>query len=132
MKNLKDNRAEINEVLNQYFNGIFNGDANLLRSIFHPKTLVAGDINGVPYFKELDQYLEGVATRKSPHELGEIFRMEILSVEINNAIAIAKVRVPIFDYNYFDLLSLSIFNGKWVIMNKLLTHVNHSEDVESN
>jgi len=50
--------------------------------------------------------------------------MEILSIEIINTIAIAKTRVPIFEYNYYDLLSLSLIDGQWVITNKLLTHVN--------
>jgi hypothetical protein len=49
--------------------------------------------------------------------------MEILAIEIINSIAIAKVHVPMFDFNYHDLLSLSKVNGEWVIVNKLLTNV---------
>jgi hypothetical protein len=49
--------------------------------------------------------------------------MEILSIEIINSIAIAKVHLPIFDFNYYDLLSLSKTDQGWVIVNKLLTNV---------
>ena len=123
MNNYIDNATAVSAVLSNYFNGIYNGDTELLRGIFHPTALVVGDINGQPYFKTVDQYLEGVKNRKSPSELNEKFNMEILSIEIINSIAIAKVRVPIFDFNYYDLLSLSKVNGEWIIINKLLTHV---------
>jgi len=123
MNNYADNETAVAAVLSNYFKGIFNGDVELLRSTFHPQALVGGDINGQPYFKTLDQYLEGVKNRKSPLVLGEPFRMEILAVEIINSIAIAKVHVPMFEFNYHDLLSLTKVDGEWVIVNKLLTNV---------
>ncbi|RKS25476.1 putative lumazine-binding protein [Flavobacterium endophyticum] len=124
MKNTNENRKRITSVLEDYFNGIFVGDVDLLKSVFHPQAFLSGDIKGEPYFKTLDQYLEGVKNRTSPSELGAAFGMETLSIEIINTIAIAKTRVPIFEYNYYDLLSLSLIDGQWVITNKLLTHVN--------
>ncbi len=123
MNNYSDNAAAITAVLSNYFNGIFNGDIEMLRRVFHSQALVTGDVNGQPYFKTVDQYLEGVKNRKSPLELNETFRMEILSLEIINSIAIAKARVPLFEFNYYDLLSLCKINGEWVIINKLLTNV---------
>lgn len=124
MSNYIDNVTAVAAVLTKYFEGIFNGDIALLRSTFHPQAMSAGEVNGEPYFKSLDQYLEGVEKRKSPHELNEEFRMEIIAIEIINSIAVAKVHVPMFEFNYYDLLSLNKINGNWLIVNKLLTHVN--------
>jgi hypothetical protein len=124
MSNYAGDNAAIVVTLSKYFKGIFTGDVELLRSSFHPETLIFGDINGQAYAKSLTQYLDGVKNRKSPQELNETFRMEILSVEIINSIAIAKAHVPMFDFNYYDLLSLNKINGEWLIVNKLLTHVN--------
>lgn len=123
MNNYTDNAAAVSAVLSNYLNGVFNGNIELLRTAFHPQALVFGDVNGSPYFKTLDEYLEGVKNRKSPFELNEKFRMEILAIEIINSIAIAKVHLPMFDFNYYDLLSLNKINGEWVIVNKLLTNV---------
>lgn len=123
MNNYLDNAPAVAAVLSTYLKGVFNGDTELLRSIFHPQALVSGDVNGQQYFKSIDQYLEGVGSRKSPLELNETFRMEILSIEIINSTAVAKVRVPMFAFNYYDLLSLSKLDGKWTIVNKLLTNV---------
>ncbi|MGN7889467.1 nuclear transport factor 2 family protein [Dyadobacter sp. 22481] len=123
MDTYTDRAADITAVLSDYFNGVFKGDTDLLRSAFHPQALVAGDVNGQAYFKTLDQYLDGVRNRKSPFELGESFRMEIMSIEVINQIAVAKVRLPMFEFNYHDLLSLTKVDGKWLIVNKLLTNV---------
>ena len=68
--------------------------------------------------------MEGVKNRKSPQELGEEFKMKILSVEIINNTAVAKVQVPIFEFDYYDFLSLIISDNKWVIINKLASKVN--------
>ncbi len=124
MDNFSTNTALITALLMSYFNGVYTGDITQLRSVFHPQTLLSGDINGQLYFKTLDQYLEGVKNRKSPKELGEEFKMKIISLEIINNTAIAKTQVPILGYNYYDQLSLAIVDGKWIIVNKLLTNVN--------
>ena len=123
MNDYIDNAKAVSAVLSNYFKGVFNGDVELLKSTFHPQALVAGDVNGQPYFKSLDQYLDGVKNRKSPFELNEKFKMEILGIEIINSIAIAKAHLPMFEFNYHDLLSLNKINGEWVIVNKLLTNV---------
>ncbi|MBB6274530.1 hypothetical protein HDF26_005008 [Pedobacter cryoconitis] len=122
--NYTDNAAAIAAVLSTYFQSVFIRDIASLRKIFHPQALVTGDIKGVPYFKTLDQYLDGVQKRKSPFELNEPFQMEILAIEIINSIAIAKTHLPMLGFNYYDLLSLNKINGEWIIINKLLTHVN--------
>ena len=130
MNNYKDNAAAVAAVLSNYFEGVFSGNTALLGSIFHPQALVAGDVKGVPYFKTVAQYLDGVKNRKSPQELNEPFRMEIVSIEIINSIAVAKTHLQMFEYNYYDLLSLNKNGEKWIIVNKLLTHVNTGSHVE--
>lgn len=124
MDHFNKNAGSISSLVMQYFEGIHNGDIEKLEGVFHPQALVVGDVKGVEYFKTVGQYIEGVKSRKSPKELGETFKMEIVSIEIINQTAIVKARVPIFGYNYYDLLGLAMVDGKWIIVNKLLTHVN--------
>lgn len=114
---------EIQAVINNYFEGIFYGDLQKLESAFHPQCLLFGDINGQPYFKTLPEYLEGVKNRKSPYESGEIFRMKVLGIEVLGSNAIVKLHVPMLGYNYYDFLSLSKVNGKWMIVNKMFTNI---------
>lgn len=114
---------EVEAVINRYFEGIYYGDIGKLSSAFHPECLLIGDINGQPYLKNLSEYLDSVGARKSPQELGESFRMKMLSMEILNVIAYLKLHVPIFGYNYYDYMSLSKISGHWRIVNKIFTNV---------
>jgi hypothetical protein len=114
---------EIVSVIENYFEGIYKGDIELLRSVFHRDTLLFGDIKGYSYQKNVDDYLAVVANRKNPKEIGELFQMKILSVEVLGTIAFVKVHVPMLGYNYYDYLSLLKFNQQWKIVSKLFTHV---------
>jgi len=123
MTNQQTDSLEISKVLETYFKSIYEGDAVLLRTTFNPGTLLFGDVKGQPYAKTLDQYLDGVQNRKSPKDSGQPFKGEIISIDVINSIAIAKVRVKMYDFNYHELLSFHKINGHWLIVNKMITHV---------
>ncbi|NVK05000.1 MAG: nuclear transport factor 2 family protein [Flavobacteriia bacterium] len=123
MQNYIAESDRILDLIESYFLGIYDGKTDLLRSVFHPKAMLFGDINGKEYLKTLDEYLEGVEARQSPSELGESYEMKVLSIEINGQVALAKVNVPILSFNYQDFLSLAVVNDEWVIVNKTFTHV---------
>lgn len=124
MKNYNADSADIVRILTDaYFKGIYEGDVNLLGSTFYSGTLLFGDVAGKPYFKTLAQYLDGVKNRQSPKDSGKPFKGEIISIEIINSIAMAKVHVRMYDFNYFELLSFHKLDGKWVIVNKMIADV---------
>jgi hypothetical protein len=120
-----DANTAIKQVLDSsYFKGIYEGDVPLLKQVYYPGTLLFGDVKGQPYAKTLDQYLEGVANRQSPKDSGKPFKGEILSIRIVNSIAIAEVKVKMYDFNYHEFLSFHEIDGKWVIVNKMISDVN--------
>jgi len=124
MENYNTDSAEIVRILNDvYFKGIYEGDTSLLHTIYYPGTLLFGDAAGKPYFKTIAQYLDGVKNRQSPKDSGKPFKGEIISIEIINSIAVAKVHVKMYDFNYFELLSFHKLDGKWVIVNKMIADV---------
>jgi len=124
MKNFNEDSTEIVNTLNDaYFKGIYTGDVNLLATVYYPGTLLFGDAAGKPYFKTLAQYLDGVKNRQSPKDSGKPFKGEILAIEIIQSIAVAKVHVKMYDFNYFELLSFHKLDGKWVIVNKMIADV---------
>ena len=101
----REDIEKIQDAIENYFKGIYHGDTELLKSVFHPKALLFGDIQGQTYFKNVPEYIEGVKNRKSPGELGEKFRMQIISIERLGEIAFVNLHVPMFDFNYYDYLS---------------------------
>ncbi len=120
----KENRREIEQLITDYFQGIFNGEADKLKKSFHDDLYLYGDINGEDYLKSKDEYIEGVKSRKSPKELDEEFKMRIIGLDVLGKVAMAKVHVPFSGYNYYDYLSMAKINDKWIIVNKIFTNVN--------
>ena len=125
MENNKQDSAAITLALeNYYFKGIYEGDLELLNQIYYTGTLLFGDVKGQPYAKTLDQYLDGVKNRQSPKDSGKPFKAEILSIRVDNSIAVAEVKVKMYDFNYHEFLSFHSLNGKWLIVNKMITDIN--------
>ena len=120
---MKETIGQIADVLDDYFQGIYTGNVQQLLEVFHPRCLLFGDINSTPYLKTLPEYLEGVKNRKSPQALGEPMNMKIISLEVVQNMAVVKAHVPMFEFNYYDYISLLKGDDqKWRIVNKLFTH----------
>jgi quinol monooxygenase YgiN len=122
MENNKQDSSAITEVLeNKYFKGIYVGDTALLGTVYYRGTLLFGDVKGQPYAKTLEQYLDGVKNRQSPKESGKPFKGEILSIRIVNTIAIAEVKVRMYDFVYHEFLSFHKIDGQWFLVNKMIS-----------
>lgn len=119
----KDSIAIARALENYYFKGIYEGDLKVLNQVYHPGTLLFGDVKGQAYAKTLDQYLDGVKNRQSPKDAGSPFKGEILNIRVVNSIAVAEVTVKMYAFNYHEFLSFHQLNGQWVIVNKMLTDV---------
>ena len=121
--NQQDIRAIRQALETDYFPGIYEGNVDKLGNILYPGTLLFGDVKGQPYAKTRDQYLGAVANRQSPKDSAKPFKGTILSVEVINSIAIAKVQVKMYDFNYTDFLSFHKIDNRWVIVHKMMTDI---------
>src|SRR5438105_8137684 len=123
MKTTQDSLAISQALEDYYFKGIYEGNINTLGKILNRGTLLFGDVRGQPYAKTLEQYFDGVAHRQSPKDSGKPFRGTIISIDVVNSIAIAKVHVKMYDFNYDEFLSFHRINNQWMIVNKMITDV---------
>ncbi len=125
MKTQKTDSIAISQVLEDYyFKGIYEGNVSTLGTIFYTGTLLFGDVKGQPYAKTLADYLDGVAHRQSPKDSGKPFKGDIISIDVVNSIAVAKVHVKMYEFNYDEFLAFHKIDGKWLIVNKMITDVN--------
>ncbi len=123
METTQDSTAIAQTLEDYYFKGIYEGNINTLSHILNPGTLLFGDVKGQPYAKTLDQYLDGVAHRQSPKDSGKPFKGTIISIDVINSIAVAKVKVKMYEFNYDELLSFHKIDNQWMIINKMITDV---------
>jgi histidinol phosphatase-like enzyme len=95
-------------LLNNYFDGLFEGDVEKLRSIFHADAWLKGN----NYRKTLNEWLEAV---------GMEYNFNIQSLEIIGDQAMAKVDTPLLAAHFIDFLGLLKEDGQWKIVNKMYT-----------
>lgn len=117
------NIKEIENLINNYFEGIFYGNTTSLEACFSDTAYIYGDLNVSDYCKSVKEYIENVKARKSPNDLGETLKMSIVGIDILGKVAMAKLHVPMLGYNYYDYLSLFKINNEWKIVNKLFVNV---------
>jgi hypothetical protein len=118
-----DHHDSIAAIVNAYLRGVYTGDSATLATLFDPNTQVYGEINGQAYHKTIAAYLEGVAARQSPQQLGEPYRMDILALDSLGSIANVKLHSPMLGFNYYLYLTLRQLDGKWSIVNKTFANL---------
>ena len=122
---MENNQEDVNAISHAleafYFQGIYEGNLDLLNQVFNKGTLLFGDVKGQPYAKTLDVYLDGVKNRVSPKDSGKPFNGSIISIRVVNSIAIAEVKVKMYDFNYHEFLSFHRINGSWLLVNKMMS-----------
>ena len=104
-------------LLNTYFDGLYDGDVEKLRGIFHDDAWLKGN----NYRKTRDEWLEAVAARPVPRDEGMDYNFNIQSLEVVNDQAMAKVDAPLLSAHFIDFLGLLKEGGQWKIVNKMFT-----------
>jgi len=118
-KNHKDDDQAIDAVLQDYFDGLYEGDVAKLRGVFHDDAWLKTNNDR----KSRDEWLAAVAARPVPKEEGMAYGFKMLSLDVVGDQAMAKVDVPLLAAHYVDFLGLLKEDGIWKIVNKMYTAV---------
>ncbi|MEL7537011.1 MAG: nuclear transport factor 2 family protein [Pseudomonadota bacterium] len=105
------------DVLNAYFDGLYDGDVDKLRSIFHEDATLKGNA----FRKTREEWLNAVTNRPIPRTEGMEYGFEIQSLEIVGDQAMAKLDVPLLTTHSIDYLGLLKEEGRWRVVNKMFT-----------
>lgn len=114
-------RTAIEKVILTYFDGLYEGDAEKLGSVFLPTSALAsvgadGKLQVIPR----DQWLDMVRTRPSPKKSGLARDDAILHLDQPGpTMAFVKVKCQIPPRYFVDQLSLLKVDGKWQIAQKV-------------
>jgi 4-oxalocrotonate tautomerase len=114
-----DAYAEIAAALDDYFDGLYEGDVAKMRRIFHPCCHLYSAADGRLADDDLDSYLARVASRPSPESLGQRRHDAILGIAATReGAAFATLRTARAPRLYTDYLSLLRIEGSWRIVAK--------------
>lgn len=111
---------EIHAVIQNYIDGMMESSTELIEKAFHPSAMITGYLG--PDFLQLSrndfaEYCK--AQQPSPRSKGDKEFYEVVSLEINDTTAVAKVRDTYLGHDFCDMLSFMCVDGKWSIYNKV-------------
>jgi hypothetical protein len=111
--------AEIAEMLQVYFDGLYHSDTKRLGRVFHPQAVYATATEAAPLILRMEEYFRLVDARPAPASRGDERTDAILSIEFAGpTTALAKVRCSICPRHFLDLLTLIRVDGRWQIIAK--------------
>ena len=111
---------QIKAVIQTYFDCMYESDADKTRQAFHPDARITGFLPDGLHSMSVEDFAGFVASQQpSPKDSGAPEVLEIISLDIAGATAVARVRDEYLGMTFLDSLSLLNSDGKWQIYNKL-------------
>ena len=122
-----DVRAAIEQTIQTYFDGLYEGNADKLASVFHETSALTWEQDGQVAIWTLAQWLEAVRSRPSPQAKGLARDDAILQLDQSGpSTAFVKVRCQIPPRYFTDYLNLLKVGGRWVVAQKVFATVTKS------
>lgn len=110
---------EITEFLTSYFDVLQNQNLEAFDQIFHKDCVLYSQQDGATVVRPFTEYRKMVAGRASPESLGASRHDEILMIDLLSAqMAVAKVKLRLFDNIMVDHLNLMKIGDHWMIFAK--------------
>ena len=117
---MSDETAAIRTAAQTYLDGLYEGDADKLASVFHPTSALTWEENGVLTPLPRDEWLEAVPNRPSAQARGLSRQDEILQIDqASPSMAFVKLKCAIPPRFFTDYLSFLKVEGKWQIAQKV-------------
>ncbi len=110
--------AAIETLVQDYFLGMYEGDVERLRRIFHPQCWLFGESRGKSHEFPLSGFLDQIASEPALKAEGEPFDMRLVSIDRTGSVAVAKVEDRYQGRWYTDYLMLQKAAEGWRIVGK--------------
>jgi hypothetical protein len=115
-----DDRAAIEKATQTYFDGLYEGDAEKLASVFHPTSRLTYPQEGKLVEMTCEQWFASVRARPSAKSKGLPRDDMILILDQSGpATAFVKVRCQIPPLYFTDYLSFVKADGEWKVAQKV-------------
>ena len=115
-----DDRAAIEQTIQTYFDGLYEGNADKLASIFDPGSALTYEQAGKVVALPLADWLKSVRERPSPQSKGLARDDAILMIDQSGpTTALVKVKCQIPPRYFTDYLNLLKTGGQWTVAQKV-------------
>lgn len=112
--------SEVYGLLGQYFDMLYYCDLEQFDDVFHPLAIYATADETPFLYRNMSEYRQVIAQRRSPASRCEQRRDVVDAIEFaGDNTALAHVRCSIGERDFVDLLSLVRTEGRWRIIAKI-------------
>ncbi len=112
--------AAIRTAVQTYLDGLHEGDADKLASVFHPTSALTYEEDGRLTPLPRDEWLKAVRARPSAKARGLARHDEVLQIDqVNSTMAFVKLKCAIPPRFFTDLLCFLKVEGKWQVAQKV-------------
>ncbi len=112
--------VDVESVLLDYFDGLYNSDTSKLSKVFHPMAHYVCVTDGTFLRLTMDEYFPIVDQRPSPASRNEPRHDRIISIEFAGPVtALARVECSIGPKFFTDFLTFIFINERWRIISKV-------------
>jgi len=119
-----NDRAAIEQTVQTYLDGLYEGDADKLASVFHETSALTYEQDGKLAVLPREQWLKAVRERPAPKAKGLARDDTILLVDQSGpTTAFVKVKCQIPPRFFTDYLNLLKVDGKWLVAQKVFATV---------
>jgi Putative lumazine-binding len=119
-----DDRQAIEQTIQTYFDGLYEGDADKLASVFHETSALTYEQDGKLVVLPLAQWLKAVRERPAPKAKGLARDDAILLIDQSGpTTAFVKVKCQMPPRYFTDYLSLLKVDGRWQVAQKVFATV---------
>lgn len=117
-----DERTAIETVVQLYIDGASKGEAEKLKTAFHPKALMFGSVSGQRFDAPITTMIQEVTVNPLDNDGG--YSGRIVAVEQTGDAAIATVEESGCwgNLSFVDYFALAKIDGSWKIVNKVFAH----------
>jgi hypothetical protein len=117
---MPEDLAQIETAVKTYLDGLYEGDAEKLASVFHPTSCLTYEEAGKLIVLPREQWLGLVRGRPSPKSRDLARHDEILQIDrASPTMAFVKLKCAIPPRFFTDYLSLLKIDGKWQVAQKV-------------
>jgi hypothetical protein len=115
-----DDLAALRAAVQDYLDGLYEGDADRLAAVFLPSSALTQVFEGELKITPRDEWLAAVRSRPKPKDGGMARDDHILAIDlIGPALAHVKVKCQLPPRHFTDLLSFVKHEGRWRVAQKV-------------
>lgn len=117
---MSDDRKAIEQTIQTYFDGLYEGDTAKLAQAFHPTSALTWEDAGAVKVLPRAEWLEAIGKRASPASSNLARADEIVSIDQSSPTsAFVKVKCQIPPRYFTDYLNLLKVEGRWQVVQKI-------------